>query len=103
MCRTHDARGAMDIQANVPFFSRLQLTGMHTHAYSDKRSLRPASVEERLLSGDSSRNGVSSSLIDHKESVTLGIDLVSIPLLKCRAQQTPALSQHFSITAAELL
>jgi hypothetical protein len=103
MCRIHNARGVMDVQANVSLFSRLQLAGMDSHAHTDDRSIRPGCILQRSLSGDSGRNRVSSSLKDHKESVALGIDLVTIPLLKRRTQQAPALSQHFGIAATELL
>jgi len=93
----------MHIQADVPLFRGLWFAGMHPHAHTYVRLVWPASAEERALSDEGCLNRVNRTLENHEESIALGIDFVAVPLLKCHAQQVPALFEHAGITLAQPL
>src|SRR5579863_2054543 len=103
MCDAHDACRTMYIQANISLFHRLWLTGMDPHAYTNNLSLWPVSLKKRSLRTDSRQDPVGGAFKDYEKGIALSIDFIAISLLKCYAQQAPALLQHIGISLSKAL
>src|SRR5215467_9993333 len=103
MCRTHDTCSAMYVHANVAFRGQRRFARVQPHAHAHGHTFRPGMSSEGALRLNDCQHRVSSTSKGDEEAITLGIDLVAIPLLEGGTQHLPALRQHTAIAVTQLL
>src|SRR5215470_8121708 len=79
---THDAGRVMHVQANVALSRTLWFAGVQAHAHAHRHPIGPGMGAEGALGGYRSRDGIAGARKGDEEAVPLGIDLVTIPLVK---------------------
>jgi hypothetical protein len=81
MRRAHDARGKMNIQANIPFRNPRRLTGMQPHSNAHRYTVRPLCRGKLELSGHRGGERITGASKHGEEGISLRIDLVpSLPV-----------------------
>ena len=96
-----DARGAMDVDADVVVGADLGLPGVHAHAHAQIHALGPGVDRQRTLSGHRRGDGVGRAREGDEEGVALGVDLDAAMLLERPAQRAMVLFEDVAVPLAQ--
>src|SRR5437588_12790898 len=80
---THDACGAMNVQADVVFCGELRLTCVQTHTHTYRHTLRPYICSQGTLHVHCCPDSIGGARKGHEEGIALRVHLVAFPLVKC--------------------
>ena len=80
---THDARSAVNVQADVVFSGELRLTRVQAYTHTYCHTLRPYMGSQGTLHVHCCPDSIGGARKGHEEGITLRVHLVAVPLLKC--------------------
>src|SRR5262249_47794145 len=100
--RGADARGADDVQADVPFVADGGLARVQSHPHLHVDAVGPAVLCKGTLRGDGAGDRVTRAREREEERVALCVDLLAARFRQALAQDAPLLSQHVRVAVAEL-
>src|SRR5579859_3027619 len=89
----HDARGAMDVQAEIAISGKLGFTRMQPHAHTHAHPIGPGMQSKSALGIDGRRESIARTSESYNIGVPLRTHIMSMPLVEARLQQAPALRE----------
>src|SRR6266487_526036 len=98
----HDASSKVHVHSYVALGRQGRLTRVQPHAHTYGCSTGPGVTGQRLLCCHCCRYSAGGASKSYEERIPLCIDLDTVPLLECRAQQAPALGEDGGIAMARL-